>query len=59
MTYTKEWLVGTLQRLGYVDAAEEALRELPEEFDLQQLEEFGDRHGLSRGDLVDRMGGSP
>jgi hypothetical protein len=59
MAYTREWLADTLHRLGYAKEADEALRVLPEEFDLQQLEEFGDRHGISRGDLVDRMGGSP
>jgi hypothetical protein len=59
MAYTREWLADTLHRLGYVQEADEAMRVLPEEFDLQQLEEFGERHGISRGDLVDRMGGSP
>jgi hypothetical protein len=36
-----------------------ALRVLPEEVDRQQLEEFGDRHGIPRDGLVSRMGGSP
>ena len=59
MGYSRQWLVDTLRRLGYDRAADEALQVLPEEIDLKQLEEFGDQHGISRGDLVDRMGGSP
>jgi hypothetical protein len=59
MAYSREWLADELRRLGYNQAAEEALRDLPEEFDLNRLEEFGDQHGLSRSELIDRMGGSP
>jgi|HubBroStandDraft_4_1064222.scaffolds.fasta_scaffold2631801_1 hypothetical protein len=59
MGYTRQWLVDTLRRSGYEQAADEALRVLPEEFDLEQLERFGDQHGISRGELNDRMGGSP
>lgn len=59
MVYSRQWLVDTLRRLGYERAADEASQVLPEQIDLRQLEEFGDRHGISRGDLVDRMGGSP
>jgi hypothetical protein len=59
MAYSKEWLADTLRHLGYEQEADEALRVLPDEFDLEQLEEFGEQHGLSRGMLIDRMGGSP
>jgi hypothetical protein len=59
MAYTKEWLVDLLRRLGYTEAAEDASRELPDEFDLSQLQEFGDRHGISRDEVSDAMGGSP
>jgi hypothetical protein len=59
MAYTKEWLVDLLRRLGYTEAAEDASRELPDEFDLSQLQEFGDRHGISRDEVTDAMGGSP
>lgn len=48
-----------LRQLGFQQAADEALRVLPEQIDLRQLEEFGDQHGISRGMLIDRMGGSP
>jgi hypothetical protein len=59
MAYTRQWLVDLLRRLGYKQAAEDALREMPEEFDLKQLQAFGDRHGISRDEVTDAMGGSP
>jgi hypothetical protein len=59
MGYSRQWLADTLRRLGYERVAEKALQDLPEEIDLEQLQEFGDLHGISRGELIDRMGGSP
>jgi hypothetical protein len=59
MTYSKEWVADTLRRIGYLQAADEALRDLPDVVDQEQLEKFGDRHGISRDELTDRMGGSP
>ena len=59
MAYSRQWVADTLRRSGYEKEADEALRVLPEELDLQQLQEFGDRYGISREDLVSRMGGSP
>lgn len=59
MAYTKQWLVNLLRRLGYTQAAEDALREMPEKFDLRQLQDFGDRHGISRDQVTDALGGSP
>jgi hypothetical protein len=45
--------------MGYTQEADDALREMPDEFDLKQLQEFADRHGISRDELISRMGGSP
>ena len=59
MGYSRQWVVDTLRRIGYQQEADEALRVLPEEVDRRQLEEFGNRHGISRDELVSRMGGSP
>ena len=59
MPYTKKWLVEMLRRLGYKQAADDALREMPEEFDLKQLQDFGERHDISRDEVTDAMGGSP
>ena len=59
MAYTRQWVVDTLRRIGYQQEADEASRVLPDEVDPEQLEEFGDRVGISRDELVSRMGGSP
>lgn len=59
MAYSRQWLVETLRHIGYPQVAEDALRDLPDEIELEQLEEFGDRHGISRDELISRMGGSP
>lgn len=60
MEYERQWLVDTLRRLGRKEAAEDAMRELPERITQQELEDFGSRHGImSRDELVNIMGGSP
>jgi hypothetical protein len=59
MAYSRQWVVDTLRRLGFAQEADEALRVLPDEFDREQLVEFGDRYGLDSSMLTDRMGGSP
>jgi hypothetical protein len=58
MAISRQWVINMLKRTGYPEAAEEALRVLPESLELKQLEEFGDRHGISRSELVSRMGGT-
>ena len=59
MGYSRQWVVDSLRRLGYQQEADEALSVLPEEVNQEQLEEFGNQHGISRSELEDRMGGSP
>ena len=59
MAFSRQWVVETLRRAGYQREAEEASRVLPDQIDDKQLEEFGAQHGISRSELVDRMGGSP
>jgi hypothetical protein len=59
MGYSRQWLVDTLRRLGYQQAADEASRILADEIDEDQLRAFGDQHGISRDELISRMGGSP
>jgi len=55
----KQAVVDELRHLGYQKAADAAVRELPDRVTQKELEEFGDRHNLSRDELVNRMGGSP
>jgi hypothetical protein len=59
MAYSKQWLVDGVRHMGYTPAAGDALREMPDEFDLEQLQEYGDRHGIARDEVISRMGGSP
>jgi hypothetical protein len=59
MAEDRQWVVGTLRRLGYEHEAEEAARVLPDPVDLEQLKQFGDRYGISVAELTSRMGGSP
>ena len=48
-----------LRRQGFPELADVALRELPDPVDSDQIESWGMRHGVSKDDLVSRMGGSP
>ena len=59
MAYSRQWVADTLRHLGFTQAADDALRDLPEEIDAQQLREFGDQHGIGSDTLTERMGGSP
>jgi hypothetical protein len=59
MAFDRQWVVDTLRRFGFEQEADEALQDLPEQVDLEQLQKFGDQHGISRGMLIDEMGGSP
>jgi hypothetical protein len=59
MAMSRQWAVDTLRRMGYLQEADDAARELPDPVEIEQLHEFGDRHGISRDEMVSRMGGSP
>ncbi len=47
MAVSRQWVIDLLNRMGYSEAAEEASRVLPDQLDRKQLEEFGDRYGIS------------
>jgi antitoxin component HigA of HigAB toxin-antitoxin module len=59
MSQSRQWVVDLLRQMGYAQEADEAAQELPDPVDVEQLKEFGDRHGISRDELTNRMGGSP
>jgi hypothetical protein len=59
MSLDRQWVIGLLRRLGYTRAAEEAARELPDPVTMEEVYKFGDRHGISRDDIMSEMGGSP
>jgi len=57
--YSRQYVVDELNRLGYAELAVEASRDLPDPVDVNRLEAWGLQHGLSRDDMISRMGGSP
>ena len=59
MSQERQWLVDTLRRLGYVQAADEAARALPEQVSMEEIHRFADRYNISRDEVISRMGGSP
>lgn len=59
MAYDRQWIIDQLRRLGYTQEADEAARTLPDQVSGEELTEWGDRHGISRDEIIDRMGGSP
>ena len=59
MALSRKWAVDLMKRMGYSEAAEEASRVLPDPVDLEQLEKFGNRYGISLSELESGMGGSP
>jgi hypothetical protein len=59
MSQDRQWVIDLLRRLGYTQAAEEAARELPDPVSIEEIRRFGDRHGISRDELMSQLGGSP
>ena len=59
MALSRQWVTDMLRRMGYPQEADVAARELPDPVEMEQLEQFGNRHGISRSEFIDRMGGSP
>jgi hypothetical protein len=59
MQMTKQEVVDMLHRWGYPQLADEASRDLPDPVDLDELREWNSRHGLTRDEMISRMGGSP
>ena len=55
----KREIVEMLRRAGLPEAADEADRSLPDRVELERAQEFGARYGITRDELIRRMGGSP
>lgn len=56
---SKKDALALLRRWGLEHTAEEAEHELPDTIDLNRDQELLARYGITRGQLVDRAGGSP
>lgn len=59
MDVPRDEAVATLHRAGLGDLAERAESELPDPVSLEDLLRWAESHGISRGTLTERMGGSP
>jgi hypothetical protein len=57
--FSRQHVIDVLNRVGYTELAEKASRVLPDPVDIDQLEELGIQYGVTRDDLINRMGGSP
>jgi len=57
--YSRQYVADSLRRQGFPELADVALLELPDPVDMEQLETWGIRYGVSKDNLVSRMGGSP
>jgi hypothetical protein len=59
MAYDRQWIVDQLRHIGYQREADDAEQTLPKQVPAEELLAFADRHGISRDELINRMGGSP
>jgi hypothetical protein len=59
MQITRQHVVDLLRGAGLPEAAEEAGRALPDPVEYIDAEEFLAQHGITRDELVSRVGGSP
>jgi hypothetical protein len=57
--YSKQELVRMLRKAGFRQAADEAMRDLPDPVDLALVAEWGQRHGITKDVLISNFGGSP
>jgi hypothetical protein len=57
--YSRQHVIDLLNRLGYTQLTEEASRVLSDPVDADKVSTWWMLHGLSRDDLISRMGGSP
>ena len=58
--YSRQSVVDALNRLGYRELADEALEDLPDPVDFNQLEEWCLQHRVPDvNQLISGMGGSP
>jgi hypothetical protein len=59
MQYSRQEVVRMLRDAGFREAADEAIRDLPDPVDLGHLQDWGRQRGITRDVLISQMGGSP
>ena len=56
---TRQHVVGMLRRAGLPEMADDALRDLPDPVDNEQVAAWAVPYGVNMDELFSRMGGSP
>jgi hypothetical protein len=59
MQCARQDVIDVLRRTGLPELAEEALRVLPDPVDLDYAAAILQSYGVTKDELIDRMGGSP
>ena len=59
MQYSREHVVDMLRRAGLRNAADDAMLELLDPVDLDDLQDWAMKRGITRDAMVSWMGGSP
>ena len=59
MQLTRQHVVDVLRKAGLQQMADEALRDLPDPVDSEQVAAWAVPYGVSMDELTSRMGGSP
>jgi len=57
--YSRQEIVESRRRAGFPEAADKVAAELPDPVELEEAQEWGTRHGVTRDALISQMGGSP
>ena len=57
--FSRHHVVAMLRKTGLSEAADEAMRVLPDPVDRDYMFRWAAEHGITRNDLISRMGGSP
>ena len=59
MTALPHWPASARPACPQGRQSRKAARELPDPVSMEEIKRFGDRHGISRDEIMSQMGGSP
>ena len=59
MKHSRQEIVDLLRKAGLSDEADKAMAELPDRVSEEEVENWGQQHGVTRDVLISQMGGSP
>jgi hypothetical protein len=57
--YSRQEIVDLLRKAGLREVADKAAAELPDPVDLEDAEQWGAAHGVTKDMLISQFGGSP